>query len=266
MSRLLLLPAYQPGNVPSQPSAGQVIVALGSGNRVKGVTQGRLAASAIPFIWAPTGTMANNGAITLGTALSTTYANAYVLLPVSAIFAGSAAGWYFAQFSSATLGTVFNNSYVSNAPSIPTSPVAFVTTGPGAYTGVTSAANGPQITVPAGVMGLNGVLRVALLGSCANSAGNKTFNVFLGVGTFLNTIATTVASINSSCVIYNRGAANSQVAFAPGNSSGFGTAAGVSTYGGVNTAVNQTLSVGGTLAVATDFLVIEAFVAEVLPG
>src|SRR6185369_17004034 len=42
----------------------------------------------IPIIIAPTGTMANNGAVTLGTALGTTYANCYLVVPAGAIAAG----------------------------------------------------------------------------------------------------------------------------------------------------------------------------------
>src|SRR5579859_1785192 len=104
-------------------------------------------ANGIPFIVANTGTMGNNGALTLGTALPSTYANAYVYLPANAISAGSAAGWYFCQFSSTTVGTVFNNTYSSGTPQIPAALVSFATTGPGAYTGVTTQITGPNFTI-----------------------------------------------------------------------------------------------------------------------
>src|SRR5437667_3823845 len=80
-------------------------VVTGRGSAPASIVQ-KLAAAAIKMVVAPTGTMANNGAITLGTALPSTYANCYLLLPAGAIAAGSAAGWYFAQMSSTTAGVV----------------------------------------------------------------------------------------------------------------------------------------------------------------
>ena len=93
----------------------------------------------VPVFVPSSGIMANNGAITLTTALDTTYANCYLYLPANAIEAGSAAGLYFAQMSSTTVGTVYNNTYTSGKHAIPSSPTAFVTTGPGAYTQTTGS-------------------------------------------------------------------------------------------------------------------------------
>lgn len=134
----------------------------------------KLIASAIPFIIAPTGSMANNGAITLGTALPNTYANAYVYLPANAIAAGSIAGWYFTQFSSSTVGTVTNNPYTSGTlPSIPQAIVPFSTTGPGAYTGSTSSQIGPSFPLDPNTIGPNGVLRMTHFWTIPNNANNK---------------------------------------------------------------------------------------------
>lgn len=46
----------------------------------------------IPFIVAPTGTMGNNGAVTMGTALPTTYSGgAWIWYPAGAVAAGTPA-------------------------------------------------------------------------------------------------------------------------------------------------------------------------------
>lgn len=235
------------------------------------VSSPALAQSAIPFIIAPTGTMANNGVITLGTALPTTYANAYIFLPAGAIAAGvpAAAAWYFCQMSSTTVGTVFNNTYTSGLPTVPASPTAFATTGPGAYTGVTSAVTGPQITIPAGSMGPNGVLRASFLNSVAGTANGKTLIYKVGSTNLCATSLGTAAQFGTAqCwTTYNRGAQNVNVTPNASTTSGLGVQPSAGTnYSTIDFSVAQTLSLGGTLAVATDFIVFESFAVEVLPG
>lgn len=225
----------------------------------------KLAVCAIPFVIAPTGTMANNGAITLGTALPATYASCYLNLPANAIQAGSSAGWYFCQMSSTTAGTVFNNTYSSGTPSIPSSPTAFVSTGPGAYTGVTTAQTGPQITIPAGSMGQNGVLRATHFWSTPNNANNKTLNLTVGGTSFYSAVVTTFANNAIQTDIFNRGSQAIQISPAQG-SAGVAQGAGALTFSAVNFANAQTAAFIGTLAVATDFLVLESFLLEMLPG
>jgi hypothetical protein len=121
-----------------------------------------LFSTGIPFIIVSSGTMGNNGALTIVGAVSSIYPNAYVYLPVNAISSGSAAGYYFARFSSTTVATVYNNVYTpgSGVPTIPASPTAFVTTGPGVYTQVASPANPFSISVPANALTLNGKIEI----------------------------------------------------------------------------------------------------------
>src|SRR6478735_660988 len=114
---------------------------------------------AVPFIMPTSGSMANNGVLTLSVALPVAVANGYIYLPANAIVAGSAAGWYYATFSTTTAGVVFNNVYTpatDGVPVVPASPTAFVTTGPGAFTAVVTAQDGPTFTLPADTMGPNG--------------------------------------------------------------------------------------------------------------
>lgn len=230
-----------------------------------------IARSAIPFFIAPTGTMANNGAITLGTALPTTYANAYIFLPAGAIAAGvpAASTWYFCQMSSTTVGAVFNNIYVSGLPTVPASPTAFATTGPGAYTGITAATTGPQITIPAGALGPNGVLRTSFLNSVAATINAKTITYTVGGQTLIATALNTASQFGTSqvCTTYNRGVQNSNATTNSSTTGGTGVQPSAGThYTSIDFSQAQSLSVGGTLAVATDFIVMEAFAVEVMQG
>jgi len=213
-------------------------------------------AAGIPFILAPTGSMANNGALTLGTALPTTYANAYVYLPANAIAAGSAAGWYFAQFSSTTVGTVYNNTYTSGLPAIPAVLVPFVTTGPGAYTGVTTQVTGLSMPVDANALGPNGWIYVMFGGAVAITAGVKTFSVTLGGATLYTNTATTATSLSSRVEIALRG-----------NNAAVGMA-GVNVYAApaMQTTPPPNLAMTLQLAAATDFMVIEGVFAQFYYG
>lgn len=224
-----------------------------------------LAKSGIPFIIAPTGTMANNGAITLGTALAIAYPSCYLNLPANAISAGSTAGWYYATMSSATLGTVFNNTYTSGLPTIPASPTAFATTGPGAYTGVTTAVTGQQITLPANSLGINGILRITTLWGFPNNANTKSGTVAVGGTNFMNASLANVAMAQVLTIIYNCGSQSVNAAFPAANPSGIGAPANAINETTVNFANSQTIAIGATIGTATDFMIMHGFLIEVLP-
>ena len=230
----------------------------------------------IPFIVAPTGTMANNGAVTLGTALQATYLSSYLFLPASAVVAGSAAGWYYTVFSSTTVGTVFANTYVAaqvvganavagGAPVIPSVPTAFVTVGPGAFTGVTTPVTGPALLIPANQIGPFGSLRIMALASVNSSVGNKT--IALGIGTiaapvaFTTVVATTSIGQKISTDIFNRGSSTINVSNPAG---AYGPGAGVAALvvSNINFAVANYLVPILTVATATDTLVLEAMLME----
>lgn len=225
-----------------------------------------VATSAIPFIVAPTGTMANNGAITLGTALNATYANAYIYLPAGAIAAGvpAAATWFFCQMSSATLGTVFNNTYTSGIPTIPASPTAFVTTGPGAYVGVTSSAQAIAFSIPGNTLGPNGSIEYEATWSYNNSAGTKTCAISYGSAVIFTSTPSTTVSQTIRKALQNRAATNAQVGESSNANFGSGTAAGAPVYSSIDTTAAQNIFASMTLATATDFVVLERFLVEVV--
>lgn len=224
-----------------------------------------LGRSGIPFVIAPTGSMANNGALTLGTALNLTYTGGlYLHLPASAIVAGSAAGWYWTVMSTTTAGTVFNSTYTTGAPSIGTT-TAFATTGPGAFTGEVSEITAQQITVPAKSMGPNGWLRVQTIESINSTAGAKTLKGYLpaaGSTGFVNSGLTT-GNLTSELTTFiaNRGLTNSQV----GSTFNRGTfqSNNAAIVGSIDTTAAMTFAFTLQKAVATDTIALEFFEIEV---
>lgn len=225
------------------------------------VDSGVLAQTAIPVILQSSGTIGNNGALSAITALPTTYASCYLYFPVDKIAAGVAAGLYYCVMSSTTAGTIYNNKYdptLGLMPTIPASPTAFVTTGPGAYVQTTGA----DITllgckIPGGAMGNNGSLRLMNVWVHLNSAGTKTWKWALG-GIINRSAApsTTPSSVITPWKIQNMGVTNLQF-WTSGNSL-------VPTT--IDTSTDKTLTAIANLAVATDYIFISDALIEILYG
>ncbi len=245
---------------------GWKFLPVGSSGTFPGNSLSILAQTAIPVIFVSSGSIGNNGALSGLTALPTTYANCYVALPAGALFAGSLAGVYFCQMSGTTAGTVFNNVYSAEQPTIPASPVPFVSTGPGAYTQTTgSPVTLYTFTVPANVMGPNGAIYCSSVWSYNNSAGNKTLNIKYGGTNLTNATGTTTTTNNApNQIMQNRGLTNSQVVLA-GTLAG-GASAGALVYSSVDTTASQQLLANAQLATATDFLLLERLSVMLYPA
>lgn len=222
--------------------------------------------SGIPFIKAPSGSVAANGAITLGTALAVSYPDGcYMYLPGGVAFGGSVAGWYYVTMSSTTLGTIFNNRYGTGNPAHPAVPTSILAAGPGAFAGANSSLLAQNTTLLGNSMGPNGTLTINALLRGNASAGGKIYWPSLG-GTlaggvyFENSAAPTSILTN----IRNRGRNNRQVlhdAYA-GDYGGYLSGA-ISTF---SIDMGLTQVVGCTLAVAaTDWLCIEALTITNFP-
>lgn len=220
----------------------------------------RLLTSAVPMVLPSSGSMANNGAITLTTALAVTYGNgAWMYLPASAIATGSAAGWYWVVMSSTTVGVVYNNTYTAGGSlKPPTTLVPFVTTGPGAYTQVTTAVNAASVTVVPNSMGANGQLNYDATFSNNNTAGAKSFAALFGGTSFWTGSETTTTLYAVKGGIANRGLTNSNCSLIAATTGGTGGATQAQVAGAVDTTASQTFAISMTLAVATDYMVLEA--------
>lgn len=212
----------------------------------------------IPFIMPSSGSMANNGAVTLSVALPAVFPESYVYFPANAIVAGSAAGWYFTVFSSTTVGSVKNNLYdpsLGLAPTVPGSPTAFVTTGPGAFTAVITTQQGPTFTLPANTIGIAGKMTLETACRATTDATNKAVN-----WRFLTTSVASAATYNAtlggamSVTVKAQGATNRQVVGAASPGSVTQPAQTLRTFDMTAAqVVNVALSIG---AAATDNLVL----------
>lgn len=221
--------------------------------------------TAIPMVMPSSGSMANNGVITLTTALDAILGPCYLYLPASSIYAtsgGNPAGWYYAVMTSTTVGTVYNNTYTSGIPAIPAT-VAWVTTGPGAYTTLTAAVVAQTVSLPAGTLGINGLLRCHAAVSANNSAGAKTNVLSLGGVACRTGVITTSIGQAFTTHIANAGATNQQRAL----DGSFGDSALWTAVQLLAQDTTAALAVALSLqvAVATDWIYTQRLLVEVLP-
>lgn len=234
------------------------------------VTAGRLPSiigqTHIPFVLPSSGSMGNNGALSSITALPTIYPNAYVYMPAGAIASGSAAGWYYAVFSSTTAATLYNNTYTSGTPAIPGTPTPFVTTGPGSYTQTTgSTIAAYALSILGNTIGPNGAVRLNGSWTYNNTSGNKTIAFVYDASTFNTATETTSTQAIILGGFANRGMTNVQASLF-GRSPSAVTNTGAPIYTAVDSTTTQPLTSVLELGTATDFVVLENLVVELLPG
>lgn len=215
-----------------------------------------LAQSGAPTILSPSGNSNATGGLTLGTALPYTPAGVVQLyLPAGVVLGGSqgtGAKLYSVAFSSTTVCQLVGTDVV---------------TANGAYA-QTTATDIPLVSVrvPGGLVGLNGGLRVTAQYGANNTANTKT------VKAFLNTVNASIynAGLASwTCwtilgMIRNRNSQSAQIS-AINLASGLGST-GAALYGTVDTSLDQPVVLTAQIATATDFVIVEAYTVEVLPG
>jgi hypothetical protein len=234
------------GTLTSPTLSNPTITGTVTASQVTGI-ESVIAQWGVPVILASSGTMGNNGAVSGMTALPTTYSGgAWLYLPAGAVAAGVPAAAAFLWFvaSSTTAGTVYNSTWDgSGIPALGTT-TAFATTGPGAFTGVAAGEiTVATITVPAGAMGPNGVLKVSAHADHNTAVGNKITRVRLsgGAGTaFWSLTTTTTPLARGNMEVRNLGGAALQAGGSFFTYSG-GAQGMTEVYAAVNTAVATTL-------------------------
>jgi hypothetical protein len=228
-----------------------------------------LSESGIPVIVANTGTIATNGTVTLGTALPTTYASAFVYFPASAVSGDSTGGIYYVVFSSTTVGVVYAGKYgvangvgsVAFTPVIPSGTLTAVTGSNGSFTGSTTETTLINVTLPAGSLGNNGQVVVTANWACNNSAGAKTGTVYLGGSAVGSTSSYTTSTGGSSMnSIRNRGVLTAQTSQLIG-----GASTGASVYTAIDTSIDKAITITGDTATATDHIILEGFTIKMYP-
>lgn len=213
---------------------------------------------------APSGTIAANGALTLGTALNTIYSGGiYLYFPAGAVFSGSAAGAYYCVMSSTTAGVVYNN-VLTGIPEKIAAPVSVVDAGPGAYV-ATTGSNVTLITAPvmdAKKFGLSGGFQATLIGTNNNSAGGKTTTLRIN-GTAVGGATTSTSTNNSQSIVFQNSGeyARNVIFFQNFGASSIGQAR---SNGTINTDASMTMTVTSNIVAATDWLIVDTLIARKL--
>lgn len=197
--------------------------------------------------------------------------NCYALLPANAIVSGSAAGAYWTNWASTTVGTVYNNTYSSGTPAVVAVPTAFSTTGPGAFTQtINTSLQGPTVAMSGNSMGINGKVFFEWgqsVGSC-NATQLKLGQAYFGATLIAQAQNNLQGSGYYVATVVNQGVANAQV-FPPTpnqavNPGGLGTFnAGMGTAA-VDTTASVNLSFQLQLANAFDHNILEFYSARVV--
>lgn len=125
------------------------------------------------------------------------------------------------------------------------------------------------VSIPAGALGPNGVLRVTSTWSHTNSANAKTPRIRLGgsSGTVICApVLTTTGSLAIQRTVHNRNAQNSQVMMGAASSNTFATSTGAPLTASIDTSAAQDLVFTGQLANAGETITLEAYLVELLHG
>jgi len=210
------------------------------------------------------------GAFTLDVALPVVYPAAWLFLPAGAVV-GGAAGFYYCTFSSTTVGICYTN-YISPdttafEPSTPTGTLTKATGAAATWVGTHSADIAlVNITVPAGMMGASGKLRVSYTLSMTNSSNAKLVKSSFGAFAFLSSSTTTSLGQWVQREIANITAAKQLTA--PLGTMGPGASAAL-IRGTVDTAAAVALKVFGqlhTTDAGAGYIILESYTVEVLSG
>ena len=125
------------------------------------------------------------------------------------------------------------------------------------------------LAIPAGIMGLNGILRVSTRWSHTGSVNAKTLRHRLGGigGTAYQLSAAGATDIAHAAQVWiqNRNAANSQIGhISAAGASGFGPSTAAHTTGAIDTSIAQTLVLTGQKASAGETLTLESYFLELI--
>lgn len=131
-----------------------------------------------------------------------------------------------------------------------------------ATTGDTNENTLATITIPAGAMGANGIVRITTVHSYTNSANTKILRVKFGGTTFVSLSTTTSATNRHQVQIFNRNATNSQVGQTTTIS--FGNSSGAALTSAVDTTAEVTVLITGQNGLGSETITLESYLVEVI--
>ena len=214
------------------------------------------------------GSIGNNGALTGLSTFGTEYTSgysAYLYFPLNAIAAGVAAGFYWTVLSSATTGTIYNNTYTTGDCIPPASPVAFSTTGPGAYTAPTgSNITTLNVVVPGNTIGPRDSVVFDWYTNQNATANNKYVNIAVSgdAGSQSNVISNFGSGSRVVLVCKGAGKQNTAPTF-PTTPYG-GQSTGYSKTTAYDFTASQTLQIQVNMANTVDWLVMNTATIELI--
>ncbi len=139
----------------------------------------------------------------------------------------------------------------------------FSLSAPVSLTGSTSVVTLATITIPAGLIGVNGKLKIYPLWSTTNNANVKTLRVLLG-GSTCTTMPSQSVPNNSGLVILRNANSESSQRCSSGLIAGIGASTGSIAVTSIDTTAAVNLTVTGQLAVGTDTMTLEDLFVEVV--
>ena len=139
----------------------------------------------------------------------------------------------------------------------------FSLSAPVSLTGSTSVVTLATITIPAGLMGANGKLKIYPLWSTTNNANAKTLRALFGGSTCTTMVSQSVPN-NSGLVIIRNINSESVQKCSSGLVAGIGSSTGSIASPTVDTSAATTITITGQLAVGTDTLTLEDLFIEVV--
>lgn len=213
--------------------------------------------SGIPFIVPSSGTVSNTvGNITTAAGLDYVPGPSYTFFPAGALYASSPSGWYYTNWTAATLAVVYADMYTSGVPEIPVNPTP-LTTVAGAYTQTTGVdIFGPSYAIPGGFLGQNGFIEWNRVVNNPSNANNKVFNMFFGGVLFQGYTQTANPKAAGQGTIKNRGRSNAQISA----SAAYGDNGNASSLPklSINTNNTQVIAFAVYIANAADYAIIES--------
>ena len=140
----------------------------------------------------------------------------------------------------------------------------FSLSAPVSLTGSTSVVTLATITIPAGLLGANGKLKIYPLWATTNNANVKTLRVVFGGGSALTTMTSQSVPNNSGLLIIRNLNSESAQKTSSGLVAGIGSSFGSIASTTVDTTAATTITLTGQLAVGTDTLTLEDLFIEVV--
>ena len=139
----------------------------------------------------------------------------------------------------------------------------FSLSAPVSLTGSTSAVTLATITIPAGLLGANGKLKIYPLWSTTNNANQKTLRAIFSGSTCSTMVSQSVPNNSGLLIIRNINSESVQKC-SSGLVAGIGSSTGSIASLTVDTTAATTLVISGQLAVGTDTLTLEDLFVEVV--